>query len=62
MTVWALCKDWIECPQGGEPGAQPAHRGPGEGGDGGAEGRGHVSLDGVSDQALWFPVLISPPP
>lgn len=22
------------------------------------DGRGHSSLDGVSDQALWFPVLI----
>lgn len=41
MTVLVLCTDWTERQWGGEPGAQSAHSGRGEGGDGGGEeGRG----------------------
>lgn len=44
VTVWVLGQDWRCCRWGGEPGAQPAHSGRGEGGDGRREKGGGIQF------------------
>lgn len=52
MPVSVLCQDWTECLWGGEPGAQPAHYGCGEGGDGRWEKEGGTPVRMVHQTKL----------